>query len=198
MFMAEDLRLSPNSSFHHDGCAGRIVGRESHGGADKAGRWAPVRKMSFLALPPSTRRFGTGESPETEPGTIKLPRASRSTRLPAPSRARIAQTRRRNCKNRPPGALYTMSRRASQHSCCSTGQGRRWPAELASFVLQATAGGRTLPRAPHLVARCQAGRRRESVARLVFWCQRWFEIPQNHWFEIPQLRCSVRPVAPQP
>jgi hypothetical protein len=73
MFMAEDLRLSPNSSFHHDGCAGGIVGRESRGGADKAGRYAPVRKVSFLALPPSTRRFGTGENPETEPGTIKLP-----------------------------------------------------------------------------------------------------------------------------
>ena len=63
MFMAEDLRLSPNSSFHHDGCAGGIVGRESHGGADKAGCSAPVSKMSFLALPPSTRRFCTGESP---------------------------------------------------------------------------------------------------------------------------------------
>ena len=34
MFMAEDLRLSPDSSFHHDGCAGGIVGRESHGGAE--------------------------------------------------------------------------------------------------------------------------------------------------------------------
>ena len=40
---------------------------------------------------------------------------------------------------------------------------------LASIVLQATAGGRILPRAPHFAACCQAGRRRECVARLIFW-----------------------------
>ena len=84
MFMAEDLRLSPNSSFHHDGCAGGIVGRESHGGADKAGRSAPVRKMSFLALPPSTRRFGTGESPRPSPAQSSYPghHDQRGCRLP--------------------------------------------------------------------------------------------------------------------
>jgi hypothetical protein len=67
---------------------------EQEGSVQCMARCVPVRKVSFLALPPSTRRFGTGENLETEPGTIKLPRASRSTRLPAPSRARIAQTRR--------------------------------------------------------------------------------------------------------
>jgi hypothetical protein len=29
--------------------------------------------------------------------------------------------------HRSPGALNTIGRRASQHSCCSPGQGRRWP-----------------------------------------------------------------------
>ena len=39
---------------------------------------------------------------------------------------------------------------------------------LASIVLQATAGAHTPPCAPS-AACCQAGRRRESVFRLVFW-----------------------------
>ena len=33
---------------------------------------------------------------------------------------------------------------------------------------QATAGGRTLPRAPHFAACCQAGRRREASSGLSF------------------------------
>jgi hypothetical protein len=63
---------------------------------------------------------------------------------------------------------------------------------------QATAGGRTLPRAPHFAACCQAGRRREASSGLFLVSTLVRISSHNRWFEPPQLRCSVRPVAPQP
>ena len=53
-------------------------------------------------------------------------------------------------------------------SGCLTGSGPPAPVGPVDGPPQAPAGGRTLPRAPHFAACCQAGRRREASSGLSF------------------------------